>query len=93
MKNQTNNASVKSAIDNIKFNWVDVYKHNTTDSAYQVCFVRTPFGYYTINRCDYPSVSYRLYFNDRPISDYVDNIDILKDAAIKEYKMKLSNAL
>lgn len=91
MKNQPNNTSIKSAIDNIEFNWVDVDKHNISDNTYQVCFARTPFGDYTIKRCDYPSVCYKLYFNDRAISDYVDNIDLLKSAAINEYRMKLSN--
>lgn len=96
MKNQTNKAtiksSVKSAINNIEFNWVDVDEHNITDSIYLICFVRTPFGYYEIKRCDYPSVCYRLYFNDYAISEYVDDIDSLKSAAIDGYRMKLSKA-
>lgn len=94
MKNQTNIASiqtnsVKSAIDNINFNWADVDPY-ITDIADDVCLATTPFGDYTIKKFDYPSVCYRLYFNDYAISDYVDDIDSLKSAAIDIYRTKLS---
>ena len=93
MKNQTNDTTiksyVKSAIDNINFNWPDVDPTDITDDVY---LATTPFGDYTIKKFDYPSVCYKLYFNDYAISDYVDSIDSLKSAAIDEYRMKLSNA-
>lgn len=94
MKNQTNNtaikSSVKSAIDNIvDFRWVDADPLLLNDIDNDFIFTLTPFGDYTIMKYDYPSVCYRLYFNDNAISNDVDDIDYLKKLALKDYQNKL----
>lgn len=81
-------ANIENAIANIEpFDWVDC--GGMDDCEY---FVITPMGEYAINYNEFHN-SYALYFNNNIISDYLDDIDELRNFAYNDYIHRIRRIL